>query len=391
MANPTASSYAVSSTVTVYAGSRYVQPFDGTTIVLHGSGELDSADNGKVLVVELHGSGGQNYTTGTQYSAAVSGLMSYSTYNALSFSTVKSATPGIFLIRPNDDYGTYPSGGQRQSMWLGFKHIPGNDIVLITQRRLEAMLSWADANLTQAAPRKRYLTGGSMGGWGTLLFGLRRPKIFPAIYPDRPRWRYDATIGEVAVADWTNLLDSVPSGSAPNLSAADGGGSVFNMMDHTTYVSNTSNKIPWIGWCVGRQDGYTQFQDHVDAVAAMRAAKRGFAFSWNNGNHSTGPTLSPILASYPYGTFELGVGYPLFTNHSGDSDPSVDLVGDINVGLSFRNVVESVHYWSCQVTSILGARTVTVEPISHIFKGPTTPQTVSIPAANSWVTVAFTS
>jgi hypothetical protein len=227
-----------------------------------------------------------------------------------------------------------------------------------------------------------------MGGWGAMTFGVRRPEWFAAIYPDRPRWRYN-NLGQIAVADWPLYVDSVPAQNAPNLSAEDGGGSVAVLMDCTTYVANTANKIPWIGWCVGRQDGYTLFQDHVDAVSAMRAAKRGFAFAWNNGNHTTGSILAQILASYPYGLFEIGVGYPLFTNHSDDQDPASDLVGGINVGLTFRNVVEGAEGWACEVTSLLGARTVSVEPISDVFLTSVAPQNVEIPSANTWVPVAF--
>jgi hypothetical protein len=131
------------------------------------------------------------------------------------------------------------------------------------------------------------------------------------------------------------------------------------------------------------------FSDHVDAVIAMRAAKRGFAFVWNNGNHSTGSIISQITDSYPFGLFELGKGYPLFTSHSGDLDPAVDLVGGINEGLTFRNVVESAAGWSCEVTSILGARTVQVEPISDIYVTPVSKKTVTITAANAWASVSF--
>ena len=69
---------------------------------------------------------------------------------------------------------------------------------------------------------------------------------------------------------------------------------------------------------------------------------------------------------------------------------AVDLVGGINIGLSFRNVVESAGAWACEVTSVLGARTVTVEPLSKTFTATVTPQVVSIPAANTWVAVSFT-
>ena len=93
--------------------------------------------------------------------------------------------------------------------------------------------------------------------------------------------------------------------------------------------------------------------------------------------------------SYYPGLFEIGVGYPLLTNNSGDGNPATDDTGGINLGFKWRNVVESAGGWSCEITNILGARTVTVEPISPVFATSVTPQNISIPAANSWVSVSF--
>lgn len=382
MASPLPDSYSVGSGVVLYAGRSKIPKFDSVAVFSEDAG-VPYVTAGQTLVLELHGSGGQNYTTGRQYRAQCSGYMAYSPYSEFAFSAIRTFVLTETKIRPIDKYGS------RESMWLGFKNMPDASIHLITQRRLEALLVWIEQNLTTLSPTKRCLTGGSMGAWGTMTFGIRRPDKFASLYPDRPRWRYDYTVGNVAVADIAGAFTSVPVGSSPLLAPEDGGTSYAALLDCTSYAANTANKIPWIGWCVGRLDGYVNFSDHVDAVVAMRAAKRGFAFAWNNGNHSTGMILAEITASYPFGCFELGKGYPLFTDHSGDLDPAVDLIGGINVGLSFRNVVESAGAWSCEVTSILGARTVKVEPISDTFITPVVKQTVTIPAANTWVAVSF--
>lgn len=342
----------------------------------------------RILVVQLHGSSGQNYTNGRQYAAQCSGRLAHSDQTEFLFSTVLSTTPGIFLLRPIDNY--LPQGSTRkESMWLGFKNMGTADVKLITEHRLDALMAWQAANLGEA-PNKRCLTGGSMGGWGSMTYGMRRPALFCAVYADRPRWRYDNAVGNVAVADFnTTTLTSTPVASAPNLAAEDGSETYAQHLNLIAYVSDTTKNIPWLGWCVGRNDGFTQFSDHVAATQAMRAAKRGFAFAWNNGNHSVGSIMAQIFQSYPYGTFTIGQGYPLFTEHSGDQDPAVDLEGGINIGLSFRNVVETASGWSCEVTSVLGARTVKVEPISPVFTKSVVAKTVAIPAANSWVPVSF--
>lgn len=348
----------------------------------------------QTFVLALHASGGgSGITTGRQYRAGVSGRLEYGGYNVFSFSTLRGTAQlghNVLLARPVDYCGMYPSGSPvREGYWMGFTGMGQTTMRLMVERRLDALVAWMDANLPISATR-RSVSGGSMGAWGTLTYGVRRASKFAALYPDRPRWRWaNYNSQTVNVPNWPTGSVAHTSGSAPMLAAEDGGGSVYDHMNIIAYASNTANTMPWVGWCIGRNDGFSDFRDHVDAVVALRAAKRGFAFVWNDGNHSSGAILNRITASYPHGTFEVGKGYPLFTNHSGDQDPAVDLEGGINEGLSFRNVVESATGWACEVTSVLGARTVTVQPISGVFTATVTPQNITIPAANTWVPVSF--
>lgn len=373
----------------IYAGQKRIRRFDSVSVFSEDAGVPYTTSN-HVLVVQLHGSSGSNLTTGRQYRAAVSGKLAYEDQRTFSFSTIRTTNPLVTLLRPVDWQGSYTNSARREGMWLGYKHIRGsNDVFLMIERRLDAMFAWADENITNNIKSKTCLTGGSMGGWGTMTVGIHRYDRFAALYPDRPRWRYNNAIGSVAVADWTGILGSSTVAAAPNLHLEDGGGSVAIYHDIIAYVSNLANKVRWIGWNVGWQDGFTLRADHVAAVAAMRAAKRGFAFAWNNGNHTVGTIPTVITDSYPYGTFQIGVGYPLFTEHSLDGDPAVDDVGGINVGLSFRNVVESSTGWSCEVTHISTPCTVKVEPLSDIFTASVASKLVTISTAGTWVPVSF--
>lgn len=386
MAIPVGDSYSVASGQTIYGGRFPYDTFDSVSVFSEDPAGIPFTTPGQVLVVQLHASSGANYTAGRQYRANVSGYMAKDSYTVHSFYTARTAFANTMQVRPMDNYvGANPF----ETMYLGYKYSDGF-VHLMTRRRAIATTRWALANLTQIVPAKTCIAGGSMGGWGTLNVGLRHPELFAAMYPDRPRWRYNGAVGSIQVQVYGTGATSVAVGSAPNLAPQDGGGSVATFMDHIAYVSNTANKVRWIGWCVGWNDGFTPRSDHVAAVAALRAAKRGFAFAWNNGDHGVGSIPTEITNSYPYGTFEIGKGYPLFTDHSADGDPAVDLVGGINVGLSFRNVVESAGAWSCEVTSILGARAVKVEPISEVFLASVAKQDVTIPAANTWVPVSFT-
>lgn len=386
---PAGNSYSVASGKTIYAGRTGLDALGTVTILSEPAGEVPYLTAGQTMVLSLHESGGSTPLTGRQYRTEGTGRLVYEDQTEIQFSTARATNNMITLLRPTDKYGTYPNATIRQLMWLGAKNTPDGVVRLMSYRRVETIMRWARVNIPNCIMSKTCGIGGSMGAWGIIIFGLRHPEWFAAIYPDRPRWRYENTVGKIQVSNWTAFLETVTVAAAPGLSTDDGGGSVATFMDCIAYVSNAANKLPWVGWNVGRADGFAPFSDHIAAVAAMRAAKRGFAFAWNDGNHTGGKIPSQILASYPYGTFEIGKGYPLFTDHSLDQNPEIDLVGGINLNLSFRNVVESAGAWSCEVTSIANACTVKVEPISDVFTATVAKQIVTIPAANTWVAVSF--
>lgn len=353
----------------------------------------------QTLSVSLHGSGTDPTAFGTLYEAQFSESASHAESTSMQWVATRGGVviPGqeVTVIKPWDRHGVHVTGGGviRQSYWMGWTLDTGaagaKEMHLMTERRLDAILDWVDANIPNLSPTRRALSGGSMGGWGTLSYGIRRPDRFAALYPSRPRWRY-SNPGSVTVRDYDYpYAVTYPVESAPPLAAGYGTGTVAQHLDIIAYVSNPANEIPWLGFCVGRNDGYMPFSDYVDAVAALRAAGRGFAFAWNDGNHSGGDIIGQVTATYPHGTFEIGKGYPVFSNHSLDQDPAVDLIGGINIGLKFRNVIESESAWSCEVTSATGACTVDVKPKSWIYTGSPSAQTVTITAANTWVTVSF--
>ncbi|MEH6434292.1 alpha/beta hydrolase-fold protein [Massilia sp. DD77] len=370
------------------------------TFVDMGTGVIsnNATYNGRVMVFNLHGSGGQNYTTGRQYRAPVSGRLAFEDQTEFGFSITGLQTAGSSTyfptMRPIDEYVKASMGNKEfESRHLGLLLADGF-VHLTTENRYDALLDWMDANLQQYNQSRRVAWGGSMGAWGVVTYCLRRPTRFAAVYSDRPRFRYGFDWGNSVVTDWSSASAAhgwvdVPYNSAPQIAPEDGGGSSAVYGDMIAHVGNPNNKIPWLGCCLGRNDGYGEFQDLVDFVAACRATGRGFACYWNDGDHSTGSQMARITQSYPIGTFKIGEGYPLFTEHSLDQDPAVDLVGGINIGLSFKNVVETANGWACEVTNVTAACTVKVKPISDVFAANVPAKLVTIPAANTWVYVEF--
>ncbi|MBZ2208481.1 hypothetical protein [Massilia soli] len=373
--------------------------FDSVAIWSESTG-VPTTNPDQVPLWIMHGSGGQNSTAARQFIATVSGSLAYKEFTTFRYRTSAGlyGTQHVTNIRPQDLWGAYPSNptGKRESHHLGFfglEHDPLR-VHLITERLYDALIQWAFENVPNCDWSRMCATGGSMGGWGCMTYAMRRAQYFAAVMADRPRWRCNGTPGKIAVTHFIDGTTAFSFAAAPMLSEQDGGYSVAVHKDLIAFVSNPANKVPFIGWCCGRQDGFANFEEQCDAVDALRAAGRPFAFVWNNGTHSAGAIIDQITDSYTYASFKIGRGMPLFTEHSRDKDPrdAINaLVGGINEGLKFKPPVETATTWSCEVTSILGACSVKVKPYgSSVFKADVAAKTVNITGANVWQTVTFT-
>lgn len=405
MATPTPGTItAPAGTAAVYAG-RYApsapQVFSAVNVVSTGTSPPTNAA-GQSVIINLHGSNNTTDQSGQSRKKVATlnpahPLGAFKTKTTYTWHEIHGGVVSGITRRavwPRDDLGTRAGGSRIESNWLGLTSTEdGGALRLLSWAWLDAMIQHLLAD-PLVDPLRFHITGGSMGGWGSAMYGIHHPTTIAAVWPDRPRFKHSQISGQVSVHDWDQAVaPAYPVASAPSLIALHGGGSSMTLLDLIAHVSNTANRVPWVGWVIGRNDGYMPFQDHIDFSDAMIAAGRGFAWAWNNGDHGTGGGSTvyaqQIFQSYAYEDFVLNRGYPVFSEHSLDDDPRTDLVGGINIGLGFRNVAETSGTWSCQVRSVRGACTVKVKPWSLVYTGTPTPALVTIPAANTWVTVSF--
>lgn len=228
-----------------------------------------------------------------------------------------------------------------------------------TENRLLWVVNWAIAQYG-ADPNRVYCSGQSMGGWGTAAFAFRHPEIFAAVFPRLPRFQ------EPRVPDLINPPDTPVSSAGPFM--PDGVTPYFNRMDMIAFVQNNHGDLPFIGWAIGRQDPFAPWSTQVAMVHALEANHYGFAFSWNNGNHSTGSqAMTPILTYYDNNTIYKNQSFPAFSNSSidsniGDGDPTDgDLVGGINLGFQWSVTADTSANWVASISNAIATSSMTVD------------------------------
>ncbi len=125
-----------------------------------------------------------------------------------------------------------------------------------------------------------YLTGSSMGGTGTVGFGLRHPGLFaaldatvPLVNPPRSKaWAYQllGTIWEDE--NWPQLPDGE-------------GRTLGERLDDTAYVLGAQGDLPFLRFVNGRRDGAIGWTQIPEFIRALQQARQPFMCAWHNGEH----------------------------------------------------------------------------------------------------------
>lgn len=268
---------------------------------------------------------------------------------------------GNRLVLETRDAIVHPSGKRAvETYWFGYVCVPHGAArpepraYPFTERRLEWILGWAIAKYG-ADPERVTCGGGSMGAWGSTSFGFRRPQWFAAVYPDRPR-----TIqkGMPSLVEKTDAKVLMPDGVTWYL----------ERMDSVRFAADHAGDLPFFGWCCGRNDGFATWKEQVEMVRALTKARHGFAFAWNNGDHSSGSKpMSLIVQDYPAHKFGRNRSYPAFGNSSIDQDPGAgdpkegDLEGGINLGFDWKDVADEERSWSARISNSRAKSEMTVD------------------------------
>lgn len=321
------------------------------------------------LMVELHASsaqGGNAGSHGDYYLFFAGPDMGHADGMPGAFTVQETHRPANnqLVFRARETIANPSGGSSLETHWFGYYCVPhGSEqpeprAYPFTERRTDWQVAWV-VEKYKADPMRVYCTGGSMGAWGSTSYGFRRPQRFAAVYPNRPR----------------TIQKGLPSISArkkdEKVLMDDGKTDYFERMNAVKFVSEHHEDLPFFGWCCGRRDGFATWQEQLDMVKALTAARHGFAFAWNDGDHSSGAKpMDAVMKWYPPHLFALNVSYPVFGNSSidnkpGNGDPKDgEMEGGINLGFKWELVADEEARWEVKISNELaqGEMTVDVTP-----------------------------
>jgi hypothetical protein len=213
-----------------------------------------------------------------------------------------------------------------------------------TERRLLWMLDFVGQHY-QPDRNRYYLSGSSMGGCGTVSFGLRHPELFAALHAHVPIVSYTyeqpTSAHRIEPACWT--------GQIPASLLTDEGTPLLERMNGVRTVNAARGQLPFLFVLHGRNDGSIPWQNNPPFYRAMNDSRRAFVAFWDEGTHPTAGKEAPddIKAWLErFRRFKLNESYPAFSNTSSNRNPGDgratdgDPIGWINRGFDWREIVD---------------------------------------------------
>ncbi|MCC7491024.1 MAG: prolyl oligopeptidase family serine peptidase [Fimbriimonadaceae bacterium] len=237
------------------------------------------------------------------------------------------------------------------SFWFGYNSriddpaaLAQGTVVPYTERRLLWMVDFVKRHYG-TDPQRSYCTGSSMGGCGTISFGLRHPEVFAACVAWVPIVGYGASPGgdsTMRVAKETGGMDA----------RTDNGQTVAERLDTTAWVRSAGADLPVLRIVNGRRDGSIPWGRLPAFYGALQDRRQAVLAAWNEGDHGT---ASGLLADDVKPAFGLGSlrrcalnrPYVAFSRCSADDDPGRGEprdgtpVGYLNRGLDHGAVSET--------------------------------------------------
>lgn len=325
------------------------------------------------LWLRLHGSGGSAATTGDLQAYWGDSTMGYQDGIQSMFAVYEDHTGNAIakggarqlIMTPQDAVWSIDGNFGSETLWYGYKIVPNfvqdrnPHIYPFTQAKLAFILPWAIRHYS-ADPNRIYGISESMGGYGTVLWSLRQPNLFAAIFMRIPilgPWLHIPSLMDVTLTGQPRMVNAT-NDTLPN-------GTLYNKdTDVASWiVEDCSRNLPYVSWSSGRQDAtlanHRMWSYSVQMANALKKCHYGLSFIWSDGihNNSTASLENSLLEQYQ-SAFARNVSYPAFTNFALDSDygngdyKQGALAGCVNCGWRWKIISDTAISWSASFSNV---------------------------------------
>ena len=236
------------------------------------------------------------------------------------------------------------------TFWLGYnvniaKNNLGPKFVWdnYTERLIIHIAKWAQDYLG-ADKNRTYITGGSMGGTGTVQMITHYPEFFAAGFAQVPIYAFTWKTGQSA---W-RMTCSIGKFDAKNPARMPDGTDLVEYTDGARNMGKAAIDMPPLFATNGRKDSSIPWVNNPPFYRAANDARQMFTVFWNNGNHGMSrQTPKDFAMKKKMLRYRLNESYPAFSNFSdnknygnGDSKDG-DLVGWINRGIDWKVIADT--------------------------------------------------
>jgi hypothetical protein len=269
---------------------------------------------------------------------------------------VVQPTDRVWINRPHKEAN---DGGSNAiwTFWYGYNsHIYDRELMgsgiptNYTERRNLWILNWVRGHYAPD-PNRWYCSGGSMGGCGTVSFGLRHPELFAACHARVPIVSYT----NLGTRSASRLEPSCWIGPIPADLKTNEGVPLLDRMNGTKFVAESKDDLPFLFLMNGRQDGSIPWENNPPFYRALNASRQGFAAYWDNGTHPTAGKDAPADVQGWMERFRRvrsDQSFPAFTNTSTNRNPGTgaaddgDIVGWMNRGMDWKEIEDTPDHYA---------------------------------------------
>jgi dienelactone hydrolase len=209
-----------------------------------------------------------------------------------------------------------------------------------TEEQMLGIVQWAQDYLG-VDPNQYYLTGGSMGGSGSVSLGFHHPEIFAHV---------DVNVPAIAYTPEGNLSRlNCFCGPLDDTVVTHKGEPFLEHMNGILTAQRTTADLPFLIMRSGRTDRSIPWANKPAFYAAMNTARQAFVAYWSNGDHATADDDFPKDSHYAPARekVQLDRSYLAFSNCSTNNNPGNgdakdgDLEGWINRGLDWEDIIDT--------------------------------------------------